>query len=358
MPAPRSDDDETDENPPSCVRRSRTVLRQASWIQNMLKLFTKRTFPIGVDLSGDYLRMAQLGFDGERILLSSSAGVDRPQDIAPGSPEWQKWAVWTIRELIKACGFKGKSVITALPCEDVFIDQLRLPKMPEKKIAQAASEKVGPKLPFPIADAMIKVIPLDSAGSSRSEIDVLVMATPRVKIARHLAIYENAGLDICGMSVWPEAMISSFVHFFSRRQEEADTIALLIGIENPHTNIVICRQKDLLFARSIPIGFNQLRQGEMVQRLIAEIDACTRYFDSVAGGQRIQRLMFLAGKVVESDICAKIADLARRLQIPAQLGDVLSAVDKQPGSDAHIDRRNNRTNWATPFGLSLTNHSS
>ncbi|NLH16795.1 MAG: pilus assembly protein PilM [Phycisphaerae bacterium] len=324
----------------------------------MLKLFTKRTFPIGVDLSGDYLRMAQLGFDGERILLSSSAGVDRPQDIAPGSPEWQKWAVWTIRELIKACGFKGKSVITALPCEDVFIDQLRLPKMPEKKIAQAASEKVGPKLPFPIADAMIKVIPLDSAGSSRSEIDVLVMATPRVKIARHLAIYENAGLDICGMSVWPEAMISSFVHFFSRRQEEADTIALLIGIENPHTNIVICRQKDLLFARSIPIGFNQLRQGEMVQRLIAEIDACTRYFDSVAGGQRIQRLMFLAGKVVESDICAKIADLARRLQIPAQLGDVLSAVDKQPGSDAHIDRRNNRTNWATPFGLSLTNHSS
>jgi hypothetical protein len=333
-------------------------MRRASGIPNMLKLFTKKTFPIGVDLGGDYLRMAQLGYDGERVLLSSASNAECPPEITAGTPEWQKWAVRTIREMVKSCGFKGKSVITALPCEDVFIDQIRLPRMPDKKIAQVAGEKAAPKLPFPAAEAMMQFVPIEIGGSGRSEMDVLVMATPRIKIARHLAIYENAGLEICGMSVWPEAMISSFVGFFSRRKQESDHITLLVGVENPHTNIVICRQKDLLFARSIPIGFVLLRQGEMVQRLIAEIDACARYFDSVSGGQHIQRMMVLAGKVVEGDICSKIADLARRMQIPAQLGDVMSAVEKQSGCDAHIDRRNNRINWASAFGLSMTQHSS
>jgi type IV pilus assembly protein PilM len=323
----------------------------------MLKLFTKKSYPIGVDLGGDYLRMAQLGFDGDRLILSSAAYADRPQNISPGTPEWQKWAVMALKELSKTSGFKGKSVITALPSEEVFIDQIRLPRLPEKKIAQAASEKVGPKLPFPAAEAMMKYVPLDSIGGNRAEIDVLVMATPRKQIARHLAIYENAGVEIRGMSVWPEAMITSFACFFSRRKQESNVINLLINIENHLTNIVICRQKDLLFARAIPIGHDQLRQGEMVQRLTAEIDACTRYFDSVAGGQRIQRLMFFAGKVVEPEICEKIADLARKMQIPAQMGDVFSAVEKQPGSDANIDRRDNRINWAAAFGLSLANHS-
>ncbi len=323
----------------------------------MLKLFTKKTYPIGVDLSGDYLRMAQLGFDGEQLKLYSAAYLDRPQDVAQGSPEWQKWAVRSLRELSRACDFKGKSVITALPSEEVFIDQIRLPRLPEKKIAQAASEKVGPKLPFPSAEAMMQFVPLDSITTARSEIDVVVMATPRKQIARHLAIYENAGMEIRGMSVWPEAMISSFVNFFSRRKEESEVINLLIDIECRLSNIVICRQKDLLFARAIPIGHDQLLQGEKVQRLIAEIDACTRYFDSVAAGQKIQRMMFFAGKVVEPEICEKIADLARKMQIPAQMGDVFSAVERHPGSDAGIDRRNNRINWATAFGLSLANHS-
>jgi hypothetical protein len=91
----------------------------------------------------------------------------------------------------------------------------------------------------------------------------------------------------------------------------------------------------------------------MVQRLIAEIDACCRYFETIAGKVPIERLLLLAGRNVDKSICDKMADLAQKMQIPAQVGDVLSAIDVNPDSDCMVDRRNVNVDWATAFGLSL-----
>jgi hypothetical protein len=91
----------------------------------------------------------------------------------------------------------------------------------------------------------------------------------------------------------------------------------------------------------------------MVQRLIAEIDACCRYFESVGNGSRIEKLMFLAGRNVDQSICAKVAELAQKMQVPAQIGDVLAAVKTKFDSKLNVDRRDSRINWATAFGLSL-----
>jgi hypothetical protein len=82
---------------------------------------------------------------------------------------------------------------------------------------------------------------------------------------------------------------------------------------------------------------------------------------------QIERLIFLSSQTtVDKEIYITIA---KQLDIPAQVGDCLAAVeildpvclggnrrhdgDKEPAG-APIDRRNCEVNWATAFGLSLS----
>jgi hypothetical protein len=77
----------------------------------------------------------------------------------------------------------------------------------------------------------------------------------------------------------------------------------------------------------------------------------------------IERLVFLAGQSADKDLCAAIA---KQLEMPAQIGDCLAAVEiRQYNQCSRMDRRvsltddsesqqQSQVNWATPFGLSLS----
>ena len=320
----------------------------------MFGVLTKTVCPIGVDLGSSYLRMAQLGSNGHGLYLHGVGCEKKPEDIESGSSDWQKWAVKTIKRLMRRGGFKGKKAITALPSRDVFIDQIRIPRMPADKVGEAVIANVKQKLPFDTNQAMIKHVIAEQAGSKTSEMDVLVMAADNIVVDRHLAIYENAGLDVQNINVWPFAMTNSFVEFFSRRREEQDKVAMLLDMGTTNCNIVICRNKDLLLARVVSLGFADLEQDENIQRLISEIDACSRYFEFHCGGMHIQRLVFLAAKDVDKRICCKLAEMAQRMQVPAQIGDVVTAVDMRPGRRAGAGKCDDHIDWSVAFGLSLS----
>ena len=106
------------------------------------------------------------------------------------------------------------------------------------------------------------------------------------------------------------------------------------------------------------MGFKKLDSAEMAKRLVLELSACENYFESVSGMNRIERLIYLSGQNSDKNICDNLAQLAQRRHIPAQLADVLGAVDVRPdvrpGVTNGFDRRNCRVNWATAFGLSLS----
>lgn len=317
-------------------------------------MLSKKYCPIGVDLGSGYLRVAQLGMNGQGLFLQAAGLEAKPEEIKTGSPEWQRWGIEAIQKILKQSDFKGKKIVTALPSDDLFIDQVRISKSATAQAEQAAFSKVQKRLPFKPEEGLIKYVAAEHPDSKSSEVEVLVLAAPRRQVDRHLAIYEKAGLEIQGISVWPFAMINSYSRFFCRRKNEQDRISILLDVGTNHCNIVICRGCQLLFARVIPFGFVQISQNETVHRMIAEIDACARYYGTMPGSKPIERLVFLAGSGIERAVSDKVADLAQRMQIAAQIGDVLSAVRVDPKQQkCIIDRRNSRVDWAMAFGLSL-----
>jgi len=324
---------------------------------DMLWFLKNRTYSIGVDMGQDSLKLVQLGEDGGHISVIASGSENRPQNVKPGSASWQRWAIEAIRKLTANGRFQGREVIAALPASELFIDHIRIPKVDDDKLSDAICSRIKQKLPFEPDDAMIKYIPTEGDN-------ILVIAAERKIIDRHLAVYEKAGLTIKSIGVWPVALTDSYTRFFARRKTDVEVVAMLLDIEANCTNVVICRHKTLLFARSIPIGANQLNGDEIVTRLVLELTSCRRHFASMHPKARIERLIFLSGQAVGKDICTKIA---KQLEMPAQMADCLAAVKmanpyrsgkgpKRPEEclGLPIERRNCRVNWATAFGLSLS----
>lgn len=318
-------------------------------------MFGKKYGPIGVDLGSGHLRAVQLAQNRQGLFLGAGGVKTKPDQVKAGTPEWQRWALEALREIVRENSFKGAKVMTALPSDDLFIDQVRVSRSSSPAaIERAAFAKVQNKLPFKSEEGLLKYILVEQPTAKGAEIEVVVMGASRLAVEVHLAIYEQAGLEVAGIVPWPLAMISSYTQFFCRRRNEQNRVSMLMSLGTHHCNVVICRGSALLFARMVPIGFAHIEQTEAMNRLITELDACTRYFQTMSAAESIERLLFLAGNGVCRSVCEKVAELAQRLQIAAQVGDVLSAIRVDfVKQKMMIDRRNAKVDWSLAFGLSL-----
>jgi len=314
-------------------------------------------YPIGVDIGDNTIKMVQLGNNGKGISLIAGGSERRPDDVKPGSGNWQKWAIEAMRQLTTNGRFRGRDVIAVMPANEVFIDHVKTPKIkdatqnekrgiwaPGDKVGDAIFSKIKQKLPFEADDAMIKYIPAEADN-------VLVIALERRIIDRHLAMYEKANLQLKSIGIWPLALINSYTSFFGRRQSDTEAIVMLLEMNANCTEVVICRHKNPLFARSIPIGTKQLESDETISRLVMELSACRRHFSSMQRKAQIERLIFLSSQSGIKDICATTA---RQLEMPAQIANCLAAVQITDADRTGIDRRDCQVNWATAFGLSLS----
>ena len=306
----------------------------------------KRSYQIGVDLGNDCVKLAQLANGTEETYLIAGQCVGRPADVTPGTARWQRWAIDIMRETTANGQFKGKDVIAALPANEIFIDHVRWPKKFDGKIEDAIFAKIKQKLPFePIQkNTMIKYVPAEQDN-------VIVLATERTVIDRHLAIYERAGLAIKSIGVWPVALASCYAQFFGRRKTDLDAVVQLLDIQPDCTNMVISRHKNPLYACSVPVGTKQLKDEQIVGRLMMELTACRREFLSLYKNVQIERLIFLSGLAVEADIYRTIA---KHLEVQAQMGDCMAAVELKDPDRFGLDRRNGTASWALAFGLSLS----
>jgi len=301
-----------------------------------------QTCPIGVDMGYDALKMVQLKWNGKGADFVAGGICNRPEDVQAGSAEWQKWVIESIHEITSKNKFYNKKVIASLPASEVVIEHIKLPKGMEQVSQEVLVSKMKHKIDTD--NAVIKHIPLEGDN-------ILVIATEREKINRYLAIYEKAKLQIDSLGIWPIALTNSYVSFFGKRKTDMESIVMLLDIEACHTNVVISRHKNLLFARSLPIGANQLDSEQAVKELSTELAGCRREFVMMQGNAQIERLILLSGQTVNRDVSIAIA---KHMEIPAQTGDCLAAVAKKDFHQFGIDSRESKDSWATAFGLSLS----
>ncbi len=310
----------------------------------MFGFLNNRHSPIGLDIGHDSIKLIQLSLDNKKgVRLLAGTSIARPSEVEPATAAWQRWAIDAVKKNIAEGRFKGNKVAAAIPATEVFVDHLKTPKVEQDRVEDAVLAKIQQKLPFDPSNALIKCMPTEQNN-------VLAMVTDRSIIERHLAIYEKANLALKSIGVWPLALANTYGSFFGRRKSDLNAVVMLLDIEPHCSNLVISRHTDVMFARSIPIGSAQLQVEANVNRLVMELITCRKQFLSAYRGVGIERLIFLSGRAVEGGVCANIA---KQLEMKAQIGDCIAAIGVADPYKCGIDRRNTQVTWATAFGLSL-----
>ncbi len=309
----------------------------------MMGLFANQTYPIGVDVGDNALTLVQMAADVDAVRLLAADSIEYPADIKPGSTSWQRWAIEATATSIRRGRFQGRRVIAAQPASEVFVDTIKMSGPAEGELQNAILSQLKPKLQITPDNLLAEHIRNDDKN-------VLVMASDRTKLYRHLAIYERARLKLGAISVWPMAVFRAYTHLWAGHMGQDDPV-MLLDVGQGYTNIVICDSAKLYFAHTSPVGAKNLKIDRMIDLLNSEIDMCRVKFRSAYRNPQVSHIIFVSGHAVDKDIYTKIA---KRAQMSAQIGDCLDAARVPRSDKTGLRDRAPHANWITAIGLSLS----
>ncbi|NOS76541.1 MAG: pilus assembly protein PilM [Nitrospira sp.] len=162
----------------------------------------------------------------------------------------------------------GKPVVTALPCEDLFIRTLSLPFHNLKTLTEIIPHEVENLIPMSLDDVTIGSTVLSrSASRDRHQAgtsDVLVTAVPKQRVTDHLKLLASADLDPSAVNIDGLALFS-VSEFLKRacRSMPGDLSIIDIGA----SKTILCLIQDGLprMVRTIPWGGQDLTQALAVR---------------------------------------------------------------------------------------------
>lgn len=352
-----------------------------------LTITQRKTLPIGIDLGTSSIKLAQLQADGEAINLIAAASVQIPSTIPKDIAGHLDFLNETVGRLIREHPFLNRSCILSLPAEATSVRHLKLPKMSPQETAKALQWELAGKLPYPIEESVVRYVPAGETlceGENRQEL--IAVCVPRCTVHACIGLARANKLDLAGINIEPFAIAECFNRLFRRAADLARTI-LFIDIGAASTQVVMTHGNKVAFTRNLcwggenidqalgeqmnlaPAEANRLRRSvegkadspdietEIYRRLDApvenlaqELTQCLRYYESVFRNQTVGRAIFLGGQAYDKRLCQAIA---RRINLPAQIGDPLLRVKRLDGAGMEMDRREPQPDWAVAVGLSL-----
>lgn len=318
--------------------------------KRILGISRGQTHPIGLDVSQQGIRMAQLADLPSGCQLVAASAIPRPDQIDPGTSQWQEWVTRSLRTALGCRQFRGNYAVAALGPKELVIQTIRLPRTgPGERLEDAIISRIRPTTGQKVSKEthIVRYRQIDQEN-------VMVMVADRQTVESEILILESAGLKIKAIVPWPQALACCYARFFGRRQSDLEAVVMLIYLQDSHTELVICRHKLPLFARSIPLGTRDLN--DQAERLAGEILACRQELANCLCEASISRVIFLSSRSADKQACMTIA---KQLQLQSHLADCVAAVQvpERIGkglADCGFDRRNGSEDWAMAFGLSLS----
>ena len=354
-----------------------------------VRIARAKTLPIGVDLGSTVAKAAQLRADDQDAELLAATAVPLPRSLRADLPGRLEFLSGEMRKRIKSGGFKGRQAILSVPARETFVHHVRIPKVPPAEIEKTVQAELAGKLPYPVEQAVIRyVVAGEIYAEGDTQQEVITISAHRETLDAYLGMARRAKLDVIGINVESCAVVECFSRLFRRKTDAGRTI-LYIDLGSLSTQVVLSHGARIVFARNLSLGgerfdqavadamgipieeANELRRrfqadpkeprerDELhglvegpVSQLIDELTQCLRYYESVFRNQAIERAIFVGGQAHDKPLCQEIA---RRLDLPAQIGDPLMRVRRPDGAGltAGLDLRTPQPDWAVAVGLSL-----
>ncbi len=206
---------------------------------------------LGIDWGSNAIRMLQLRQQGLDLHVVGAAEVQLPNDDGSLTAEESTTLADRLRVAIASGGFTGRRCVVSVPRHDVFVQSVRLPKMPDHELQEAAAWEAAQR--FDIDRAAMEVVGLRTgaslqSGDSREEV-LLVAASHAVLHARLKPILD-AGLR----PVAVDTDFAALARVFSRQyRREGDThhVRAVLDVGRAGSTLMILRGNQISFCKRI-----------------------------------------------------------------------------------------------------------
>jgi general secretion pathway protein L len=238
---------------------------------------------VGLDIGQTGLKAVRF-----RRRLSGSETIDyfqhpmpfaRPEDLEPAR------RVQSLRGFLWRNGLYGTDrLVTAIPCQDLFVRTLSFPFKDSTKLAQVVPFEVENLVPMPLEDLAVGSLVLPPGHGAESALhdskaEVLVTAAPRDKVAEHLRFLAQADVEPSAINVDAMALFSVTQYL----QEEGAAVPqdlAIIDVGASKTTLCLVQGGRPLVLRTILWGGNHLTHALAV-----------RYASSFPEAERRKRTM-------------------------------------------------------------------
>jgi type IV pilus assembly protein PilM len=231
------------------------------------------SWPIGVDLGADSVKLMQLRKSGGVLSVSACARRRLPRGVSEDADELHAQRVRLVRDLLREGGFRGRRAVMALSCDELHVKTLRLPQMPDDELPQAVRWEAAEQFSFAPASDQLCFL---NAGQVRvgEELrnEIIMMAAPPEAVQARVRLAEEAGLRLESIDAEPVALFRTFERFLKRREDEK-TVTVLIDLGRQSTRVVVARARQVVFVKSIGIGGRDLVRTVSEQLNLSEAEA-------------------------------------------------------------------------------------
>jgi type IV pilus assembly protein PilM len=347
-----------------------------------------RLSPIGVDIGARTLKLIQVQFGSDRDqVVAAARHVFAPEtDDAPDRTDVVRTA---LRDLLRSGAFRGKTVVVGLNARQLFVQNVRLPRLPDEEMTKVVRWEAEERLPDDFGDAEVRHLVAGQirGGGEGAEAkqEVILLATRRQLVQQTIRLFESVRLRPIALDIPASAMVRA-AQMTARRKSDEQTGVLLVDVGAGMTTAVMSRGREILLIKQLPIGGYSMdravarklnlsldnasaaRQqwgaqsetmdpdmartvGEAVRpeidTLAGELLMCIRYHGITFRGSRIGRTVVWGG---EANM-RLASQLAERIEMPCDMGDPFQGMEIAPATLPTIDAAP-RGQWAAALGLS------
>jgi type IV pilus assembly protein PilM len=352
---------------------------------------SRQLSPIGIDIGTRCIKAAQMDFAGERPRVVALAQHTLP--FPAESSEERIEAVRSGLQVVMRSGqFRGKEVVLGLNTNQLFVQNVRVPRLPDEELSKVVRWEIEERLPEDFGDAEVRHliagdIRATASSGEGTEIkrEVIVLACRRKEIQELIALLESLNLRPRAIDVAACALVR-VSHTMLRRRVDEQSAFLFIDMGAGGTTAVVTRGVDILLMKSLPVGgitmdrivarklklsledaslarrqrisddaagdadlarvVGEAVRGE-IESLAAELLMCVRYHSVTFRGNRISQALLFGG---EGD-AQLAAQFSGRIDIPCELADPFQGLDMTPDVEHQI-MASPRGQWVVALGLS------
>ncbi|HEV3418053.1 MAG TPA: pilus assembly protein PilM [Pirellulales bacterium] len=325
------------------------------------RLKSRRPGPIGLDIGSHCVKLIQFNADRSRVV--DAVRWDLPTvGAVTGAIRWRQVAA-AVRQAREGRHFRGRDVVIGLGSPELFVQNVRVAKVPADEMEKIVRHEAAGRVPFEIDDAEVRFI--EAADVRQGEVskrEVILLACQRATLSDALAAVDEAGLRVAAVDVEPAALLRCYARQF-RRDEDQQQRVLLAHLGAASTVVVIAKGTDVLFIKYVDVGGRHLDEAvsrhldmplseaaalrrhngdrrvdqqdpeitrsvaeatrPVVERLASELSLCSRYHSVTFRGQPLSRIVISGGEATPT-----LVDLiSARMDLKCELGDPLRSYE-------------------------------